>query len=164
MAIGDKIRKIRNLKGCTQKELGKAIGFNDKTADVRIAQYEAGTRTPKNDLINTLADVLNVSPQALDAPSIDDYTSLMHTLFSIEDLYGLKVGKIDGELCLRLDKSKGIAYLSLLDMFNEWENRLEKLENNEITKEEYDNWRYNYADHETTQNDLFEERNTKTNK
>lgn len=27
MTLGDKIRKFRNLKGWTQKDLGKAVGF-----------------------------------------------------------------------------------------------------------------------------------------
>ena len=42
----------------------------------------------------------------------------MHTLFTLEDLYGLHIGEIDGELCLRLDKSKGTTYLSMFDMFH----------------------------------------------
>jgi len=46
MAIGERIRFIRNLRGMTQKGLGAAVGFDEKTADVRIAQYESGTRTP----------------------------------------------------------------------------------------------------------------------
>ena len=48
MAIGERIRFLRNLRGMTQKYLGFAIGFPEKTADIRMAQYESGTRTPKN--------------------------------------------------------------------------------------------------------------------
>lgn len=29
-------------------------------------------------------------------------------------------------------------------MFSAWQQQAEKLKNGEITKEEYDNWRYNY--------------------
>ena len=47
MAIGERIRFIRNLRGMTQKYLGTAIGFTEKTADVRMAQYESGSRTDK---------------------------------------------------------------------------------------------------------------------
>ena len=57
MAIGERIRFIRNLRGMTQKYLGMAAGFDEKTADVRMAQYESGTRTPKADLTKTLAGV-----------------------------------------------------------------------------------------------------------
>ena len=49
MAIGERIRFIRNLRGMTQKWLGQAVGFPPKTADVRMAQYESGSRTPKED-------------------------------------------------------------------------------------------------------------------
>ena len=38
MTVGDKIKKIRTFRGMTQKELGLAIGFEEKGADNRIAQ------------------------------------------------------------------------------------------------------------------------------
>ena len=110
MAIGERIHFIRSLRGMTQKYLGMMVGFSEKTADVRMAQYETGARTPKADLTAELARVLDVSPKALDVPEIDSYVGLMHTLFALEDIYGLKIGEINGEVCLRLDKSKGSTY------------------------------------------------------
>lgn len=65
---------------------------------------------------------------------------LMHTLFTLEDTRGLKIGKLDGELCLRLDKDAGMTYHSMWDMFNTWYQQAEKLESGEITKEQYDQW------------------------
>ena len=144
MATGERIRHIRNLRRMTQKQLGLAIGFDEKTADIRIAQYESGTRTPKEKLLADIATALEVSPQALDLPDMDSYVGLTHTLFALEDLYGLQIGEIDGEICLRLDKLKGMTYLSMLDMFMAWQGEAEKLKNEEISKEEYDDWRYNY--------------------
>ena len=47
-----------------------------------------------------------MSPKALDLPDMDSYVDLTHTLFALEDMYGLQIGKIDGEVCLRLDKLK----------------------------------------------------------
>lgn len=52
----------RLMRGMTQKYLDMALGFPEKSADVRLAQ------------------VLDVSPQALDIPDIDSYIGLMHTL------------------------------------------------------------------------------------
>lgn len=144
MAIGERIRFIRNLRGMTQKWLGQAVGFDEKTADVRMAQYESGTRTPKADLTTKLAEVLEVAPAALTVPDIDSYVGLMHTLFACEDLYGLKIGEIDGEICLRLDKSRGMSYVTMFEMLNAWKKEAEKLKTEDITKEEYDTWRYNY--------------------
>ena len=71
MAIGERIRFIRNLKGMTQKYLDQIIGFPEKTADIRMAQYESGTRTPKADVTEALAQALDISPAALAVPDID---------------------------------------------------------------------------------------------
>ena len=76
MAISERIHFFRLMRGMTQKYLGTAIGFPEKSADVRLAQYETGTRKPKADLTNALAQVLDVSPQALDVPDIDSYIGL----------------------------------------------------------------------------------------
>ena len=43
----------------------------------------------RDSLTAALAQVLEVSPQALDVPDIDSYIGLMHTLFTLEDIYGL---------------------------------------------------------------------------
>ncbi len=63
MAIGERIRFFRNLRGMTQKYLGTLVGFPERSADVRLAQYETGTRTPKADLTEKLAYYLGVSPK-----------------------------------------------------------------------------------------------------
>ena len=55
----------------TQKYLGTIVGFPERSADVRLAQYETGTRKPKAELTAALAQALDVSPHALDVPDID---------------------------------------------------------------------------------------------
>ncbi len=144
MAIGERIRFFRNLKGMTQKYLGVKLGFPEKTADIRMAQYESGSRTPKEDLTNELAELFGVSASALNVPDIESYNGLMHTLFALEDLYGIKATEINGEVCLALDKDTGTNYITMFEMFSAWKDQAEKLKNGEISKEEYDNWRYNY--------------------
>lgn len=151
MAIGERIHFFRNLRGMTQKYLGMSVGFPEKTADVRMAQYESGTRTPKADLTKTLANVLEVSPHALDVPDIDSNIGLMHTLFTLEDLRGLRVTEVDGEVCIKLDKSNGKTYHEMSQMLFAWLEQAKKLDTGEITKEDYDQWRYRYPEFDTTQ-------------
>ena len=55
MAIGERIHFFRTMRGMTQKYLGMALGFPEKSADVRLAQYENGSRTPKADVTAALA-------------------------------------------------------------------------------------------------------------
>src|SRR5699024_9984302 len=144
MAIVERIHYFRILRGFTQKYLGKMLGFSDSQADVRIAQYEKGIRSPKEKYLNALAQILEVSPHALDVPDIDSNIGLMHTLFTLEDTRGLKIGEIDGELCLRLDKSTGMDYVELYDMLYQWFHQEQNLQSGEITKDQYDQWRYTY--------------------
>lgn len=149
MAIGERIHFFRNLRGMTQKYLGQLLGFPEKSADVRLAQYETGARTPKADLTAAMAEILDVSPKALTVPDIDSYIGLMHTLFTLEDLYGIQPDMTDGVLNLRLDKSKGNTYITMFDMIFSWQQQLQKLKDGEITKEEYDRWRYHYPEYDT---------------
>lgn len=151
MAVGERIHYFRLLHGFTQKYLGKLLGFNDMQADVRIAQYEKGVRSPKEKYLNALANIFGISLKALDVPDIDTDIGLMHTFFTLEDLYGLHVDELDGEICLRLDRSKGLTYLSLYNNFASWQKQRKKLESGEITKEEYDHWRYTYPKMEAEQ-------------
>ena len=130
MAIGERLRFFRKLQGMKLKELGRKMGFPEKSADVRMAQYEAETRTPKAELTAALANALDVSPLALTVPDIDSDLGLMHTLFALEDTYGLRVEEVDGEVCLGVDASQGARAAS--------------------PREEYDRWRYRYPEFGTS--------------
>ena len=63
MTVGEKIKKIRTFRGITQKELGLAVGFEEKGADNRIAQYETNYRVPKRELLDKIAQALRVDFQ-----------------------------------------------------------------------------------------------------
>ena len=151
MAIGERIHFFRLLRGMTQKYLGMALSFPEKSADVRLAQYETGSRTPKADLTAALAEVLDVSPHALSVPDIDSYVGLMHTLFTLEDNYGLKVTEQDGELALQVDFRKNKDVARLHEMLWTWREQVAKLEAGEISQEEYDRWRYHYPEYDSSQ-------------
>ena len=150
MAIGERIRHFRMLNGMTQKWLGSAVGFSEKTADIRMTQYESGSRTPKDNVVDNLAGIFDVDPRALKVPDTDSYVGLMHTLFALEDMYGLTVNDKDGKPCITLNVNHN-AYMTMLNMLNSWKLEADKVRSGEITKEEYDNWRYNYPKFDTTQ-------------
>ena len=151
MAIGERIHFFRNMRGMTQRYLGQLLGFPEKSADVRLAQYETGARTPKADLTASLANALDVSPQALAVPDIDSYIGLMHTLFTLEDRYGLQIDEADGEVCLKVDVRKNKDAAELHKMLCSWRQAAAMLKTGEISQEEYDRWRYRYPEFDTTQ-------------
>lgn len=130
----------------TQKYLVTIVGFPEWSADVRLAQYETGTRKPKAKLTAALAQALYVSPHALDVPDIDSYIGLMH-----KHLYVLTVSESDGEICLKVDTSKGKDAHQLRKMLYTWKEQADKLFSEEISKDEYDEWCYHYLEFDTTQ-------------
>lgn len=151
MAIGQRIKFFRKRKGMTQKQLGELLGFKGRTSDVRMAQYESEARVPKQDLVNMMADILGVAPKALTVPDIDTHFGLLHTLFALEDIYGLKISEKDGEICLSLDHDITPLLSDVDTMLRAWQKQSTMLENGEISREEYDEWRYTYPKQETFQ-------------
>ena len=61
MAIGERIRFLRNLKGMTQKWLGMAVGFDEKTAENGKTQYFQPT-------FNGMADIFLLTTLGVTAP------------------------------------------------------------------------------------------------
>ena len=59
--IGTKIRKYRELKGISQKELANLIGVSNS----RISNWENGINRPDADILAELCKALSVSPSEL---------------------------------------------------------------------------------------------------
>ncbi len=144
MAIGERIHFFPHDAGYDAEIPWHGAGFPEKSADVRLAQYENGSRTPKADVTAALAQALDVSTKALDVPDIDSYVGLMHTLFTLEDRYGLEVCECEDEVHLRVHIHKGRDAAELHRMLAAWGAVAAKLKAGEITKEEYNRWRYYY--------------------
>ena len=91
------------------------------------------------------------SPLALSVLDIDSYLGLIHTLFTLEDRYGLKIDEADGEVCLKVDVPKNKDAADLHKMLCSWRQAAAMLKAGEITQEEYDRWRYRYPEFDTMQ-------------
>lgn len=68
MSTGENIKRIRKFRGMTQKELGIAIGIGEESASPRMAQYETDNRTPRKEMLNKMAVVLDVDPRNISIP------------------------------------------------------------------------------------------------
>ena len=120
------------------------MGFTENTSDVRIAQYEKDHKHPKDNALLKMAHILNISPNVLRAPDIESPGRVMHTLFALEDMYGLTVTTINGRNCLIMDPNHPNYSSSLDTMISSWASVKESLVNGSILKDEYDDWRYQY--------------------
>ena len=108
----------------TMKYLGIAVGLPENSADIRISQYESGTRTPKDDLLFKIANELGVSPDTLSVPDLDAISGVMHTLFILEDLYSFRFTLVTSTSD-KLNKA-----------INEWQRRYDSYSKGEINREQ----------------------------
>ena len=53
------------------KEVGLALGFDEASSSVRMAQYENSSRSPKTELLMSMAAVMGVQPERI-APTPED--------------------------------------------------------------------------------------------
>ena len=87
MSIGENIKRIRDKRGITQKELGISIGFGETSASPRIAQYETGNRVPKEEILKRIADVLQVNWKNIDIPTGYKEEDMVYRLLVLEDYF-----------------------------------------------------------------------------
>lgn len=165
MTIGDKIKKIRTFRGMTQKELGLAIGFEEKGADNRIAQYETNYRIPKTELLRQIAQALNVNRQNFYTEAPGCAEDFMRTFFWLDEdtpgairLFQLarnpgKTGASDDTAVRYNDTDDWPArppvgmyfqYGLVDDFMREWLLRQQELHAGEITRDEYFEWKLNW--------------------
>jgi len=145
MAIGERIKRIRNLRKLTQKELGLAVGFDEKTADVRIAQYESNTRTPKEEMLKKIAEALDVNFRSLYEPTLYAAEDVMFTLFELDEHYNIRLlDAIEEEGYPQKVTSINFKSLTLESFMKEWQQRKKDLADGVISKAEYMEWKLNW--------------------
>ena len=139
MDVGKKIKKFRTAQGLSQKELAQRSGMSEPA----IRNYELGNRTPSDKQLEKIAGALGVSIYAISDPNLENYYGMMHALFYLEDEYCIILKEIDGQIYLSVE-NKNTVSTSVSNMLRSWNSEFKKLKSGEITKEEYDIWRYSY--------------------
>ncbi|MCR5024752.1 MAG: helix-turn-helix domain-containing protein, partial [Lachnospiraceae bacterium] len=165
-SIGGKIKKYRELRGWSQKELGIRCGFSSSTADVRIAQYEKNKKIPREKALKDIAAALEIDECALFDADLLIYNRMYHALFDMEDFHGLHPVKRGDSYYLEFSGStvlgQNITRVDFRDFLEKWYEMRQKYQpNGSDTPEEkaakekaYAIWRGEYPHNvaqETTQ-------------
>ena len=154
MSVGTRIKRVRMIRNMTQKQLGLALGYDEKSADVRIAQYESGKRNPKLDTIYKIADILDVNYIMLQDPkpfenanSTFDAEEIMNLLFSLDDQGVIKLFTYT-DTSDPYDPKEitgiNIDYHLVQDLLREYKVRQDELHDGLIDEEEYLEWKLNW--------------------
>lgn len=138
LSQGGRICYVRQLRGMTQDELASKLGFTDDRKRRHITRYETNERIPKEDRLEELAKILNVSVNEIKTYDYINPNDLIYINIWMEEL--IPGYKIDLET---LDKTwfDSVKYLKLY--VRDWKEMNQKLENKEISLKEYIEWKLN---------------------
>ena len=136
MSRGERIRRYRKLKGWNQTTLGEKVGVG-QTA---IRNYERDLRVPSTDMLQALADALDVPVTALDDYEFTSSREALEALFRLEEGIGLKPTE-DG----KLEIDRKVKNAKKLDMaIKAWRHVLDEVESGEMSQDDYDRWKASF--------------------
>ena len=165
MQIGERIKRIREFRHMTQKELGVAIGFPQKSAAVRIAQYESCSVAPKKDTATAMSKVLNCNYLNIYyGEDLGKAERFMFDLFWMEEATGNSLyvfqldkysdsedkhtiyGKFNDYYYDSIFPPVALAfnYSLINDFMREWAYHFEERQKKEISMAEYFEWKLNW--------------------
>ena len=68
----------------------------------------------------------------------------MHTLFALEDMYGLSVENIDGKICVSIPEPSCDESFVVSMFLETWSDIAQEYREGRISKKNYDEWRYQF--------------------
>ena len=167
MTMGGRLTKIRTFRNMTQSELGIACGFNPTNASIRISQYEQNKKFPKDDVIEKLAEVLEISKYHL-MDSEDEGIGFIIQLFWMEEssfspfhIFPMPSSEThpDDDSVFSIEETYGDTYKNKpkdlgiaienpgFDEFTyKWIDMKKKLISKEISRDEYFDWKIRWPD------------------
>ena len=136
MTIGEKIKKARQLKGWTQKQLATILELPVS----RIQQYESNVRNPKDSQLEEFAKALGVSFEYLKNHNLDSYNDIKHVLLELEDTFGLNITKNNDSYVLEFND------MELSDFLKQWYNAKANSNKSTQTLKDYELWKATYPE------------------
>lgn len=137
--LAEKLRRLRSLRGLTQREVAQAAGIDEST----VRNYELARRMPKPEHVRGLAAALEVMPEAL-IPFDDDadHNELFLMTVELADAYGFEFGYNDD-----------FAYIAptrgfFIQGIGRWAKAYEAMCKNEgAFRDDYELWKDEFHDH-----------------
>lgn len=131
-SLAKKLKKLRDELHLTQKEVADKAHITESV----YRAYELGDGNPKPEILDRIAKALGVRPEYLSAPAFRNRREFAYAILENEDAFGYTVREIDG--VPGIVKGHGSAMDFFADFVRDWEVMREKLDNDEIAQEEYE--------------------------
>ena len=139
LSQGARLEYVRKLRYMSKDDVADYFELGGERKERTISRYENNSRVPSNERLNELAKLYNVSIDAIKEYKYDDPIDTIYMLMWLEEQFPYY------ELNLGYDCIKGTAYnMNIQKGVREWtEMRMKRL-NNEISCEEYIEWKLHF--------------------
>lgn len=120
MDIGARLKNARKNKGITQTQLGKKLGVSQ----AMIGQYENGSRTPKIETVQKIADALNITMLDLIPELMKIQTSILNEKKDLDIFFN----EFDNITKNMSDENKEIMKMQVLESYLKNQQNLNKFQ------------------------------------
>ncbi len=84
---GSRIAFARQFRRLTQDEVSEKLGLSGESKRVNMARYEKGERTPKEDRIIEIANILEVNHRSIGKYDFESPLDIVYIFMWLEELY-----------------------------------------------------------------------------
>ncbi len=136
MRVGDRISFIRKLRHLSQPEFARKTGLITSNGRNLICRYERTDRIPKPYKLECFAEVLDINIRMIEPYDFSDPSDIYYVMLWMEELcpnFTLNRHRMDGDM----NESQRV----LTGRFMSWQYMKKKYENDEISYDEYWNWK-----------------------
>ena len=139
LSQGARLKYIRKLRYLEKDYVADYFELGGERKERTISRYENNSRLPNKERLIELANLYNVSINAIKEYKYDDPIDTIYIFMWLEEQFPYY------ELILDYDCIKGTEYnMNIQKGLSEWIEMREKRENDEITTDEYIEWKLNY--------------------
>ena len=137
---GSRIAFIRQFRGLTQEKVGEKLGLNDENRRKGMTRYESGERTPKEDRLLEIANILSVNVNCIRKYTFNKTEDIVYFLLWLEELYPKM--SIDFAISEYFRDDRDNLILKFMD---EWKCMRNLRDTRELSYEKYLEWKLNYV-------------------
>lgn len=136
---GSRIAFVRQFRSLTQDEVSEKLGLSGESKRVNMARYEKGERTPKEDRLIELANILKINPSSIGKYDFENPLDIVYIFMWLQELYP----KMNVDLAMS-EQLQNKADALIGNFIKEWQQMKQKREKREISYKEYIEWKLTF--------------------
>ena len=118
---GSRIAFARQFRKFTQDEVSEKLGLTGKNKRVNMTRYEKGERTPKDDKLIEIANILKINHHSIEKYNFENPLDIVYIFTWLEKLYRKMNIDVARRYIQRNKKSSDKLIIRWIDLFNKIE-------------------------------------------